>query len=673
MKRPLPLLTTQTRHTSQDGSILISLAGALLLLMVLLGSIQIGYAYYQERDLQKAADLAALSGVQVLSAGDCDDAKTRAQEIAKGNVPDFDSKKIEVKSTCGRWDATPSTASFVTDEATPNALRTTIKLGVPILIPFISKQTVEVHATALSTEPVAAFSVGSRLLRLDKTGLLGAILKGAGLDVDKLDVLSAEGIANIGITPSGLLKELGLPTTVLADIGTPDQLARVKQLNLADLLAASFNLVGRSTATDDHIDAVQALLRQIEGLSSLNVPIKLIGEHGIFATVDAANLDSALNTQVNLLDILSTGIVLANGENFARIALPAAPLLGDTLTAAIQIVEPPTLAVGGVGTRAQNAQVKVNLNLDIDLSPLAKIHLPIFIKIASSTGELTKICEAPLAPDEAIITVPSEDSTDSGAGIANICIGGPGISTGDTSNAAFDNAFNACNMAEYPLLEVLGIPILKGPFELDLGTPSHSMQQRLTAFPSSNSTKTFPESGASSLNLLSSILNGDKNGKKVGISTVDRERIAADLVGPTPGIPISAAIKKFQKQSTDSIAGVDPGLRLGLLSGTVNLVENVVGPLLTTVNDLVCSLHLLNPEAMRQCRVTAVKNVLFGTEEKGQGITAPRALTALSPILNSLDTVLNGPNGLINTLGLNLGETDVTLHSVQCGVPRLVE
>ncbi|MEN7522349.1 pilus assembly protein TadG-related protein, partial [Bordetella pertussis] len=54
----------------QRGSILIPAALAILIGVALLGAAQLGYFFYMKRELQKTADLAALTGVQVLSPGD---------------------------------------------------------------------------------------------------------------------------------------------------------------------------------------------------------------------------------------------------------------------------------------------------------------------------------------------------------------------------------------------------------------------------------------------------------------------------------------------------------------------------------------------------------------------------------------------------------------------------
>ena len=44
-------------------------------------------------------------------------------------------------------------------------------------------------------------------------------------------------------------------------------------------------------------------------------------------------------------------------------------------------------------------------------------------------------------------------------------------------------------------------------------------------------------------------------------------------------------------------------------------------------------------------------------------------MTLLTPVLNTLSLVLNQA---LNVLGVSIGQTDVSLLSVDCGKPRLV-
>src|SRR5690606_2341478 len=94
-------------------SIAVSTAFAVLIGLVMLLSAQIGYLFYMKRELQKAADLAALSAVQVLAptgaASDCaagSPVAVAAQTSAVANVPAFvDSiAAANVTVDCKFWD-----------------------------------------------------------------------------------------------------------------------------------------------------------------------------------------------------------------------------------------------------------------------------------------------------------------------------------------------------------------------------------------------------------------------------------------------------------------------------------------------------------------------------------------------------------------------------------------
>src|SRR3546814_16294867 len=76
------------RADSQRGSILVAASVFLIVGLILLGSIQIGYMYYMKREMQKAADLAALTGVQSIGEGDaagCQAAQDAAHAAAQDN------------------------------------------------------------------------------------------------------------------------------------------------------------------------------------------------------------------------------------------------------------------------------------------------------------------------------------------------------------------------------------------------------------------------------------------------------------------------------------------------------------------------------------------------------------------------------------------------------------
>ncbi|WZB63974.1 hypothetical protein WJ970_16175 [Achromobacter xylosoxidans] len=160
---------------------------------------------------------------------------------------------VDVTVDCKLWDPTrpPVGGMPLFDPASgqlPNAMRVRIGKTLGNVIPsaFVGGDTVvSVQAVATSTQPVAAFTVGSRLLRLEKGGLLSKILASVGATPQQLDVLDAAR-PTVNITPSGLLDALGLPLSVATGVGTPAQLAAVSNLTLGQLLNATLTVINKA-------------------------------------------------------------------------------------------------------------------------------------------------------------------------------------------------------------------------------------------------------------------------------------------------------------------------------------------------------------------------------------------------------------------------------------------
>ena len=88
--------------------------------------------------------------------------------------------------------------------------------------------------------------------------------------------------------------------------------------------------------------------------------------------------------------------------------------------------------------------------------------------------------------------------------------------------------------------------------------------------------------------------------------------------------------------------------------------------MLAPLSDLTCALAIV-PDAIRQCRVGAVSSLALTGGNQASGVSVVVAL--LQPLLDMLSNLLQQ---LLNLLGLSLGQTDVSLLSVDCGKPRLV-
>src|SRR5690606_19672617 len=165
---------------------------------------------------------------------------------------------------------------------------------------------------AALSEPTASFSVGSRLLRLKKEGLLGSILTTAGITPDQLTVLDYDGLVNLKLTPSGLLDALGIPVSTYLSAGTKNGLVDTTEIQVADLMNATLtaatktsNETSSPTANAD-IQAFTQLVGLIQSVPSLNIPIKLFGEDGVLAMASTSDRIAGLHTEINAFDIVST-------------------------------------------------------------------------------------------------------------------------------------------------------------------------------------------------------------------------------------------------------------------------------------------------------------------------------------------------------------------------------
>ena len=292
---------------------------------MLLGVAQLGYGYYMKREVQKAADLAALSAVQVLGTGaaaDCSRARRRACRrrwpICRISWTPFRGRRDRGLQP---WDPTPVGGMPLFDPASgqlPNAMRACIGKTLGNVIPsaFVGGDTVvSVQAVATSTQPVAAFTVGSRLLRLEKGGLPSKILASVGATPQQLDVLDAAGLATVNITPSGLLDALGLPLSVATGVARPLQLAAVSNPTLGQLLNATLTVINKAGTAAADITLLNNAIKTVLQVMPLNLPVKLFGDGGVLDLQVGGSVTSALQANVNALNILQTALVIANGQN----------------------------------------------------------------------------------------------------------------------------------------------------------------------------------------------------------------------------------------------------------------------------------------------------------------------------------------------------------------------
>lgn len=684
----------------QRGSMTVAVVFAVLVGVVLLGVAQLGYGYYMKREMQKAADLAALSAVQVLgmgSAADCTRAATAGKASALANVPNiFDTfTAADFTVECKVWDSSRADASgmhvFDPTSGQPlNAVRLTIRKTLASMFGSLGMSTkVSVNAVATNTQPVAAFMVGSRLLRLQRGGLLSQLLSTVGATPAQLDVLDAAGLASVNITPSGLLKALGLPLSVATGVGTPAELAAVNNLTLGQLLQATLTVVNQSGTAGASVGLINNAINTVLAVMPLNLPVKLFGNGGVLnLSVAGGDATGALQANLNALNLLETALVVANGQNLINLGL-SVPLLG--IDAKVRIVEPPTLAVGGIGTQATSAGIRVYLRVNTSNIPLVgpllantlgtKVDLPIIIDVAQSTGTLTNLCQAPLTQSQATIAVTSS--------VANICLGRfPGMTSAtDINSAHFVSLTNSCQVSSFAsiqrhqVINVLGILPLTAKVTLPIFNSAAPVPVTLTEPPGTPSTATVTATsvnlGALASNLSDALIGGilgDLFNTGTPLTPAERTSLATTLVGgggTNPGKSITQVFNDMQWSTTalnQLSSRLTTGGLTGVLGGTLQLVGNILTSLLLApVNDLVCTLAIV-PDSIRQCRVGSVASMALNGSSQVGGVLSI-VVNLLQPLLGMLSTMLQQ---LLDLLGLSVGQTDVSLLSVDCGQPRLV-
>ncbi|MGE6333516.1 TadG family pilus assembly protein [Stenotrophomonas sp. NPDC077659] len=700
------------------GGMSVTLMLVMVALVAMIGLLEVGFLFWAKRDAQKVADLAALAGAQRLDlcrADNADNTAARQNATAQNRFPGT------LAISCGNWNAAHAQDDhFVAtvDASNPrNAVRVVAERSV---VPFFAQNgslpTLRVQAVAMRSEPTAVFAVGSQLLRTNGNSPLMSTLRLVGLDVNNATVLSYDGLAQASITPAGLLAALGIPVTADLSVADFNRLLSLNRVSLAQLVDATATVVGRNTTAGAQLQALSGLVGTRLDINQLNILLgSQNGGGGLFAEVISPNgsIGSALETKINVLDLVNTAISIANDGNGVQV--PNLNLLGINVQAGV--IEPPSIAIGGVGARAYNAQVRLMVDVDSNQVPAVgallsllgtRLRLPLYVDVTNAMGTLTSIqCGA--TPPAATVKVD--------ASVLRACVG--------TVNAAdrFSKS-NVCDdgLQNAQLLTLLGQPLINNKIELSALTDS----QNLTlAAGETGSTRINPLALGDAvstlvnelLRVLSNMLSGPQSdARQAATALADRYLIAAHPAGgrynvdnviplltsgdpsigleglgawPAPnGVPRACGLlglgtcfepgtvwQAYKVTVTGQGLGALDGL-LGALTGQllVQRCDSLLGNLLNynnCVRDNLASYLQTKPGG-------------FNDPAGGGGVSGPGPVscsgllcTVLTPVLAALKPVLNNVGALLtnllaSVLGLELGRTDVSMQSIQCNAAQLV-
>lgn len=252
--------------------------------------------------------------------------------------------------------------------------------------------TIGVTATAATTAE-AAFSIGSRLVRLEG-GILNALLTQlAGTNI-RLTAVDYRALADAQVKLADFLPALASQVNLTA--GTYDQVLDA-DASLGQIVDALSAAVSSSNGSAAALLALNSLGFDARG-SSVTVPLRQMIDLGTLGGLQVGQTSPGLNAAVSALNMVTGALALSDGSHQASLNLGAGVPGLLALDVKLAIGEPPQnspwLAVGETGTIVRTAQVRLQLAAKIGGTGLLSgisVELPVFVDVAYGEARLGDI------------------------------------------------------------------------------------------------------------------------------------------------------------------------------------------------------------------------------------------------------------------------------------------
>lgn len=329
------------------GSVIVNAIIAVSLILVVLIGTELGYMFYMKRELQKTADLAALSGAQALLPASCGNATAAAVANAAQNMPSLLTPMTAAEVECGNWNPTlraaplhfgvPDTGQIL------NAVRVTLTRTAPLLLPALPGNqsfAISVEALAAKKQPLASLSIRSAIVSIDtqRSVILNALfggLLGGSLDVS---VAGWQGLLDTNIKLLDFLDQLKLDLGLNA--ATYDEVLGTS-VNAGVLLQSMIKVMERGgSSADISVQALQKLLAAAQTSPVALSPGELLN---IASGTDAAGLQ----TDIQLFELVQGVVQLANGKNALAADIPVNVPGIAGITAKVRAIEAPQVSAVG--------------------------------------------------------------------------------------------------------------------------------------------------------------------------------------------------------------------------------------------------------------------------------------------------------------------------------------
>lgn len=394
------------RFLSDEGGNFTVVAAVAMLLFTVLGALAVDSMalYTERRNLQSAVDLASIAAARD---------PTRAYDIARdtlieaGLVPRGTTDMVLVTPggarnlivDAGHYRADPSLAPlnrFVIGGRPFNAVRVEYHQRGQLYLAQSWNAPPRLGASAVaSTTPQVAFSVGSRLARLDG-GLANAILNsllGTSLSLSAVDY---QALAAVDINAFDFLDAMALQLGVTA-------------ASYGDLLDMNVNRqqIGRALAS--RLTGVASTVSTTIANASATTPVfplsKLISL-GDLGDLLSGQRPIGLTAGLPALELIGATIGMGGDSHISLNLVSTLPGLTSIKTELV-IGEPPqstsVFAIGTEGTVVRTAQVRLRLSLSLLGTPLlfnAGVKVPIYLEVAHAEARVASAtCPAQGTPN----------------------------------------------------------------------------------------------------------------------------------------------------------------------------------------------------------------------------------------------------------------------------------
>ncbi|SDO10994.1 Uncharacterized membrane protein [Filomicrobium insigne] len=350
-------------------------------------AVDFGSLYFERRTAQGAVDLAAIAAAQNIASADAAATAT----IEANNIRNV--QRLVV--TPGHYSADPSKAPderFVADVEPFNAVRVQLTQNAPLYLAGAltgqRNMTIETQAIAVTTAQ-AAFSIGSRLLRLEG-GLLNALLEGLLGGSVNLSVMDYEQLVDANVK---LFQFMNALSTELDVDGASYNDVLAMDASVGAVLEALTNVSADSGqgAAAHVLSSIGATTHAADAMVSLGALVDL-GPYGNLSTGSSA---PGFDPSINVMQMVTTAASLANGSNQVSLNLGATIPGLTNVQVNVAIGEPqqdsPWLSVGERDVIVRTAQTRIRLLATVGAEGLVSVRVPLYAEVAYAEGRLDNI------------------------------------------------------------------------------------------------------------------------------------------------------------------------------------------------------------------------------------------------------------------------------------------